>query len=71
MKIGIISSRKKEGYFLVNDLQTQPSPFKKRRFDFLVQIVEKHSEANEKRKKQNSDSIFRVIMKVHQKLTIF
>ena len=33
--------------FLVNDMQTTPSPLKKSRFDILVQIVEKRSETNE------------------------
>ena len=38
------------GPVLVKDIQTLP-PFKKGRFDFVVQIVEKRSETDEKRKK--------------------
>ena len=43
----------KFGLLLNNDMQTSPHPpiLKKSRFDFLVQIVEKHSETNKKRKK--------------------
>ena len=37
------------GLFLVNEMQTPP-PLKKSRFNFLIQVVEKRSETDEKRK---------------------
>ena len=52
LELLIFSSSIILGPVLLNDLQT---PLKKSRFDFLVQIVEKRSETNEKQEKKNYD----------------
>ena len=54
-------------FFLISDKQT---PLKKSRFDFLVQIIEKCPETNETRKKKYP-IFFRVIVKIHGKLTSY
>ena len=48
--------KKKLGLVLDKDMQT-PYPLKKNCFEFLVQIVEKRSESNEKRKGKRKEKL--------------